>query len=153
MNMALALAVAAALIVGVLTGFWIKAARNRRDLEQHSITAEGLYQLMMSKKDLMLFDVRQPLDLLADSEIIPGAKRVPPKDMDNEAVRIPKDLELFVYCTCPNDATARLMSRRARDRHFTKVKFLRGGLAAWKARGYPVEPYNETFRLDTATTS
>jgi len=24
-------------------------------------------------------------------------------------------------------------------------------LEAWKAKGYPVEPYNEPFHLDTAT--
>jgi rhodanese-related sulfurtransferase len=150
--MGLTIAIAAtALIVGLFIGFGIKAMRDRRDIEKHSITPDALYQLMSAKRDLLLFDVRQPLDLLADSEIIQGARRVPPKEIDTEAVRFPKDLELFVYCTCPNDATARLMSRRARARHFTKVKFLRGGLAAWKARGYPVEPFKETFHLDTAT--
>jgi len=36
--------------------------------------------------------------------------------------------------------------------HFLRIKFLKGGLAAWKAKGYPVEPYNEQpFHLDTAT--
>jgi rhodanese-related sulfurtransferase len=43
------------------------------------------------------------------------------------------------------------MARRALALNFLKVKFLRGGLAAWKQRGYPVEPYRETFHLDTAT--
>jgi 3-mercaptopyruvate sulfurtransferase SseA len=31
--------------------------------------------------------------------------------------------------------------------HFLRVKFLKGGLAAWKAKGYPLEPYKESFRL------
>jgi len=34
--------------------------------------------------------------------------------------------------------------------HFFRVKFLKGGLAAWKAEGYPVEPYSEAFQLDIA---
>jgi 3-mercaptopyruvate sulfurtransferase SseA len=29
------------------------------------------------------------------------------------------------------------------------VKFLKGGLAAWKAKGYPVESYQEVFHLYT----
>ena len=143
--------IAVGIVVVVFAGFWIKAARERREMQEHSITPEELHDLLAMKRDLLLFDVRQPLDLLADSEIIPGAKRVPPKQVDTEAVRYSKDLELFVYCTCPSDATARLISRQARAKHFTKVKFLRGGLAAWKAKGYPVEPYQEAFQLDTAT--
>ena len=148
--MGLILGIGVAIVVVAFAGFWIKAARDRRELEQHSITPDELHQLIVAMKNPLIYDVRQPLDLLADSEIIPGAKRVPPKDLDNEAVQVSKDLELFLYCTCPNDATARLMSRRARAKHFTKAKFLRGGLAAWKAKGYPVEPYNEAFQLDTA---
>ena len=34
--------------------------------------------------------------------------------------------------------------------HFFRVKFLKGGLAAWKAEGYAVEPYGEAFQLDIA---
>jgi rhodanese-related sulfurtransferase len=34
---------------------------------------------------------------------------------------------------------------------FTRIKFLRGGLAAWKAKGYPVERYDTPFHLDTAS--
>jgi rhodanese-related sulfurtransferase len=33
--------------------------------------------------------------------------------------------------------------------HFSRMKFLRGGLAAWKANGYPVELYTAPFHLDT----
>ncbi len=99
----------------------------------------------------MLFDVRQPLDLLAEAEIIPGARRVPPKEIERISVDVPKDRDLFVYCTCPSDKTSREMARRALALNFIKVKFLRGGLSAWKQKGYPVEPYRETFHLDTAT--
>ena len=30
---------------------------------------------------------------------------------------------------------------------FNRIKLLKGGLAAWKAKGYPVDPYNEVFHL------
>jgi rhodanese-related sulfurtransferase len=101
--------------------------------------------------DALVLDVRQPLDLLAEAEMIPGARRLPPKDIDKTADALPRDQDLFVYCTCPSDKTSREMTRRALAHNFIKVKFLRGGLAAWKKKGYPVVPYTETFRLDTAT--
>ena len=138
-------------MVGIFTVLWLKAEKERREIERHSIEPEDLYALMSSKPDVLLFDVRQPLDLLAEAEMIPGARRVPPKEIEQVSVSVPKDRDLFVYCTCPSDKTSREMTRRALALNFVKVKFLRGGLSAWKQRGYPVEPYRETFRLDTAT--
>jgi len=138
-------------VVGIFATLWLKAERERRELEGHSIEPEDLYALMNSKRDVLLLDVRQPLDLLAEAEIIPGARRVPPKEIRQISGTLPKDRDLFIYCTCPSDKTSREMTRRALALNFIRVKFLRGGLAAWKQKGYPVEPYRETFRLDTAT--
>ena len=138
-------------VVGIFAALWLKAEKERREIERHSIEPEDLYALMSSKRDVLLFDVRQPLDLLAEAEMIPGARRVPPKEIEQVSVSVPKDRDLFVYCTCPSDKTSREMTRRALALNFMKVKFLRGGLAAWKQKGYPVEPYRETFHLDTAT--
>jgi rhodanese-related sulfurtransferase len=130
---------------------WIKRARNQHMFEQHSITPEALHTLLASHQDLLLLDVRQPLDLLADSEIIPGAKRIPPKEILENPSLIPREKDLVAYCTCPGDKTSRAVIRRAHALHLDRVKFLKGGLAAWKANGYPVEPYLESFHLDTAS--
>jgi rhodanese-related sulfurtransferase len=131
-----------------LIGFWIKSRRGRRELEEHSVTPEALHALLASNQDVLIFDVRQPLDLLADSEIIPGAQRLSPKEIIDNPSLIPKEKDLVVYCTCPSDETSRSILNRALALKFFRVKFLRGGLAAWKAKGYPVEPYNKPFRLD-----
>lgn len=130
---------------------WIKRTRDRRDMELHSITAEALHSLLDSNRDVLLYDVRQPLDLLADSEIIPGATRISPKELLQNPLLIPKDKDVVVYCTCPGDKTSRRVLHRAEAMHFFRVKFLKGGLAGWKAEGYPVEPYEKPFRLDTNT--
>ena len=130
---------------------WVKRTRDQHMLEEHSITPEALHTLLDSNQEILLLDVRQPLDLLADSEIIPGAKRIPPKEVLQNASLIPREKDLVAYCTCPGDKSSRLIIRRAPALHFDRVKFLKGGLAAWKAKGYPVEPYLESFHLDTAT--
>ena len=135
----------------LLIASWIKRARDQSEMEQHSITPDALHTLLASNQEVLLFDVRQPLDLLADSEIIVGAKRIPPKDLLENPMLIPKEKDSVVYCTCPNDKTSRVISRRALTMHFLRIKFLKGGLAAWKAKGYPVERYEKPFQLDTRT--
>jgi len=127
---------------------WRKRSRDQQSLlERHAIVPEQLYSLLGSHQDIALFDVRQPLDLLAHSEIIPGARRIPPAQVLATPDLIPKDKEAIVYCTCPGDKTSRAILRRALDLQFSKIKFLKGGLEAWKAKGYPVEPYREAFHL------
>jgi rhodanese-related sulfurtransferase len=133
----------------LLIGIWIKKRRDRNVLEQHSITPDALHSLLASNQDVLIFDVRQPLDLLTDSEIIPGAKRLAPKEVIGNPSLIPKERHTVVYCTCSSDKTSRHILKRALDLDFFQVKFLKGGLGAWKAKGYPVEPYDETFRLDS----
>jgi len=135
------------LVVAIWSTLWYKRGASQRDIDQHSVTAEALRTLLASNQGVLLFDVRQPLDLLANSEIIPGAKRIPPKDVLDNPSLIPKEKDSIIYCTCPSDKTSREILQRVRALHFLRIKFLKGGLAAWKAMGYPVEPYNQPFHL------
>lgn len=150
MAMVLTLICVVVLVISLTTILWKKRSRDRlRTMEQHAISPEQLYSLLGSPQEVALFDVRQPLDLLAHSEIIPGARRIPPADVLAAPSLIPKDKEAIVYCTCPGDKTSRAVLRRALDLQFFKIKFLKGGFEAWKAKGYPVEPYREVFHLYT----
>lgn len=135
------------LLVGVPVFVLARRKRRRDEIERQSITPQALHDLMARNDQLVVLDVRQPLDLLAKPEIIPGAVRIPPDEIQRKPSLIPKDKETVVYCTCPDDKTSRIVIRRARDLHLTQVKFLKGGLASWKASGYPVSPYTGNFSL------
>src|SRR6266581_4433925 len=148
-EMTLILTAICIVVLCLLTVIWIKHTRARRELELHSITPEALHALLTSKQEILLFDVRLPLDLLANSEIIPGATRIPPRELLENPLLIPKEKDSVVYCTCPSDKTSRVILRRAQGLQFLRIKFLRGGLAGWKAKGYPVERYEKFFHLDT----
>ena len=145
--MLLALTAFCVVTLCVLAALWIKRTRNQREMERHSTTAEELHSLLASNAEVLLFDVRQPLDLLAYPEIIPGARRIPPSEVLENPSLIPREKDTVVYCTCPSDKTSRTILRRALALQFFRIKFLRGGLAAWKANGYPVERYQEVFHL------
>jgi rhodanese-related sulfurtransferase len=153
--MNLALIVVAIAIWGLLAVIWMRRLKARREFERVSITPEALHDLIVAHHDILVLDVRQPLDLLTDSEIIEGALRISPQDATENPALIPSDKELVVYCTCPSDKTSRAIAMKARsvapNVDISRVKFLKGGLAAWKAKGYPVVPYDKTFHLDTGT--
>jgi rhodanese-related sulfurtransferase len=136
------------LVFGLLRA---KRLREQRELEQYSIEPEALHALMETDRDVLIFDVRQPLDLLAHSEIIPTATRVPPKELMEHTSLIPRERDSVVYCTCESDETSREILHKALALNFSRIKFLRGGLEAWKAKGYAVERYDKPFRLDTAS--
>lgn len=142
---------AAICAVMLLAVVWRKHVKDRREMEQHSITPEGLHALLASHQDVLVFDVRLPLDLLTDSEIIPGAIRLSPREVLENPLLIPKEKDSVVYCTCPSDKTSQAILRRALSMHLLRIKFLKGGLQSWKAMGYPVEPYQKPFHLDTGT--
>ena len=141
----------AVIAVVLAIAYWIKRARDRRELEQHSVTPEALRALLAADREVLVFDVRLPLDLLADSDIIPGATRVAPKDIEADPSLIPQERDVIVYCTCPSDKSSRAVLHKALAMNFLRVKFLKGGLDGWKARGYPVEPYTRSFHLDTGS--
>jgi rhodanese-related sulfurtransferase len=155
MSLNLILTIIAIAIWGLLAVIWTRRIKARRAFERLSITAEALHDLLAGQHDVLILDVRQPLDLLADSEIIEGAQRISPEDAAANPSLIPSDKELVVYCTCPSDKTSRAIAARAQalapNIDVSRVKFLKGGLAAWKAKGYPVVPYDKTFHLDTGT--
>ena len=145
----IAICIAFVCLVAVVI-FLLKRAKARREFLRYSIEAEELHGLLDGKQDVVVLDVRVPLDLLVDSEIIPGAVRIPPKEIFANPALFPAEKDAVVYCTCPSDETSWNVVRRALALDIHRIKVLRGGLAGWKAKGFPVVPYNQPFHLDVA---
>ena len=129
-----------------------KRMRDRHEMERHTITPEALQALLASRQDVLVFDVRQPLDLLGDSVIIPGAQWLAPDEVRENPSLLPKERDLIVYCTCPSDKTSRIILHRALAMGFLRIRFLKGGLDGWRAGGFPVEPYKKPFHLNSDKT-
>jgi rhodanese-related sulfurtransferase len=138
------------LCVLVLGWILIKRLRAKREVDEKSIEAEELHALLNANA-VLLYDVRQPLDFVAHPEIIPRAIRIAPKDIADRTASFSRDQESVIYCTGGDNETSRMVLGKARALNFTRVKILKGGLAAWKAKGYPVEEYTDSIQLDTAS--
>lgn len=151
--MSLTLFIFVAAIIGLVIFDWQKRKQSELELERHSVSAQELHAFMGSDQKVLIFDVRQALDLLAYPEQIPDAQRVSPEDLLAKPNIIPMDRDVIIYCTCPSEKTSRNVLRRALGLGFTRVKFLRGGLAAWKAMGFPVEPYRGRLAFSSAATT
>jgi rhodanese-related sulfurtransferase len=141
---------AAALCVSIFGGIAIRRLRAKSQIEANTIEPEALHELLDTKQ-VLLYDVRQPLDFLAHPEIIPGATRIAPKDIAEQTASFSRDQNSVIYCTGGDDDTFQMVLGKARALNFTRVKLLKGGLAAWKAKGYPVEAYTSPFSLDTSS--
>lgn len=147
--MSVSLAVISLAMIGLLIAIWTKRKRLRQEIERHSITVEELHALLQSQPDVLLVDVRRPLDLFASSEVIPGSKRVVPEELFQNPALIPHDRDCIIYCTCPGEESSRKVLRLALGMGFTRFKFLHGGFEAWKAKGYPLERYVDPIHLET----
>jgi rhodanese-related sulfurtransferase len=129
----------------------VKRMRDRREMERYTITPEALHALLASDQEVLVIDVRQPLDMLGDSVIIPGAQWFAPEVVRANPSLLPKERDLVVYCTCPSDKTSRMILHRALAMGFLRIKFLKGGLNGWRLKGFPVEPYTKSFHLNSGS--
>jgi len=54
-------------------------------------------------------------------------------------VEIPRDREVILYCSCPNEVTSARVAQLLRNKGITKVRPLLGGYDAWKDLNYPLD--------------
>ena len=145
-----AIVIVGTVVLVLVMGLIVRRLLAKREVRAKTIEPEALYTQLKAKQ-VLLYDVRQPLDFLAHPEIIPGAIRIAPKDIADQTAQFSRDQNSVIYCTGGDDATFEMVLGKARALQFTRVKLLKGGLPAWKEKGYPVEEYTESFHLDTAT--
>jgi len=109
-----------------------------RQLRMDRITVPELRKLIDDGEELVILDVR-PKDIRALDGIIPGALSAHPADTDPTLKDYPRDLEIIVYCACPNEESAATAARHLKQAGFKKIRPLLGGIDAWVEAGHPIE--------------
>lgn len=70
---------------------------------------------------------------------MPGAIRLDPEELEARHSEIPRDCDIVLYCTCPNESTSARVAPALKKRGIEKVFPLEGVIEAWVSCGYPVE--------------
>lgn len=127
-----------AMVLGALAlyvlGRWWKRQLFIRELRMARITAAELADLIDRGETPVILDVR-PAHLRREDGVIPGAFFAHPADAEAPLARISPDMEVVVYCACPNDASAVAAVRHLRRAGFRRIRPLLGGVDAWIAVG------------------
>jgi rhodanese-related sulfurtransferase len=134
-----AVVIVIALLAAYIAFKWWKRRRFFKMLRMARISVDELYRLIDAGAKPVIVDVRSPTARALEPSRIPGAVHVPLHAVDHHVKDLPRDREIILYCTCPNEAPAAQVAKILLNSGFTKVRPLHGGLEAWIAAGYEVE--------------
>ena len=140
----LALAVLLAIYVGYR---WLRRAQFRRRSRIDRVSVEEVRQRIEAGAAPVILDVRSAV-ARAREPGIDGAIGVDAGQLETTPLPFPRDREIVVYCSCPNEASAALVARELMNAGFTNVRPLAGGLDAWIAAGLPLAASEATPRAD-----
>jgi rhodanese-related sulfurtransferase len=92
------------------------------------IKVTELQRMLEAGEDVVIIDVRAMSN--ADGPI-PGALRIPLSDLAARNHEVPRDRDVVLFCSCPNEASAARAALLLRKYGITRVRPLEGGADAW----------------------
>ena len=101
------------------------------------ISVDELVQMIEGGKHPVIFDVR-PAEARAHGGMIPGAIAAHPSEIGSVLSAYPRNVEVIIYCACPNEATAAIAANHLKRAGYNKIRPLLGGIDAWAGAGRPL---------------
>ena len=130
------------LIAAYVAYRWWERRRFLAALDMARISVVELREQMDAGAAPVIVDVRSTTAQALEQRRIPGAVHVPVQDAQRHLKELPRDREIILYCTCPNEASAAKVARLLMNAGFRRVRPLKGGLEAWIDAGYSVEAFS-----------
>ncbi|HEY1946063.1 MAG TPA: VTT domain-containing protein [Bryobacteraceae bacterium] len=129
------------LLIGLYIGYkYFQRWRFLHNLRTDRITPEQLQDLLKTCDSVSIIDLRHPSEVESEGFKIPNALVVRPEDLRLRAHEIPREREVILYCTCPNESTSARMALQLKSAGIPRVRPLAGGFEAWRDLGFPIEP-------------
>jgi membrane protein DedA with SNARE-associated domain/rhodanese-related sulfurtransferase len=139
-----ALAVVAGLLALYIGYKFFQRHRLLRELRMARITVDELHQKQEAGEDLMILDLRPLSELAQDPSQIRGALHMSMDDVERRQQEIPRDRDIILYCSCPNEVSSARVALRLHRKGISRVRPLLGGIDAWRGRNYPTESLSAT---------
>jgi membrane protein DedA with SNARE-associated domain/rhodanese-related sulfurtransferase len=130
---------AAALYIGYK---FYQRKRLLRELQMARITVDELHQKQQDGEKPMILDLRSLAALEEDPLLIRGAIHMTMDEVEHRQLEIPRDRDIILYCSCPNEVSSARAALVLRRKGFSQVRPLLGGLDAWRERNYPVDAHS-----------
>jgi rhodanese-related sulfurtransferase len=119
--------------------YW-QRRRLLHELRMTRITVSELRQLLKEGKSPLIFDLRSSAALEEDPTLIQGAIHLTMEELEKRVDEFPRDRDVIVYCSCPNEVSSARVALQLQRKGFTRVRPLLGGLDAWREQNLPTEP-------------
>jgi rhodanese-related sulfurtransferase len=119
-----------------------KSVRRQRIARQFGIdrvSVNDLRRKLESGDEVAVVDLRHPIDFESDRYMIPHAVYIPAEELGRRQLEIPRDRDIALCCTCPNEITSAREALRLRAHGILRVRPLEGGFAAWRSRHLPAD--------------
>ena len=111
-----------------------------RQLRMARITVAELRRKQAAGENMVIIELRPMAELKLDGAIIPGAIHLDMAEIDTRHHEIPRDREVVVYCSCPNEVSSARMAASLRRHGIERVRPLLGGITAWMEAHLATEP-------------
>ena len=116
---------------------WWRRQMFIRQLRMDRISVDELTAMIDSGAAPVILDVRPDL-VRFEQGIIPGAIFAHPLDALGTLDSYSRDVEVVVYCSCPNEEAAATAANHLKRAGFRKIRPLLGGIEAWTDAGRAV---------------
>jgi membrane protein DedA with SNARE-associated domain/rhodanese-related sulfurtransferase len=118
--------------------YW-QRQRLLHELRMARITVSELQDMIKAGQTPIIFDLRSTAALEQDPYLIKGAIHIALEDIEKQLGNLPRDRDIIVYCSCPNEVSSARLALRLQRSGFTRVRPLLGGIDAWRQQNYPIE--------------
>jgi membrane protein DedA with SNARE-associated domain/rhodanese-related sulfurtransferase len=134
-----ALSLLVVLVGGYVAYKYWQRQRLLRELRMARITVDELRRKQEAGEEMVILDLRSKAALEEDPSMIQDAVHLSMEDIEKRREEFPRDRDIIVYCSCPNEATAAKVALLLQRHGFTRVRPLLGGIDAWREGNHPME--------------
>ena len=106
--------------------------------ERPMLEVEDLKQRLDAGEDLLLLDVRTSDDFVGEQGHLAGAMNLPLETLADDLGALGEHTERTIAVVCQTDRRSAKAAALLARRGFANVHVVRGGMTAWRKRGWPI---------------